>query len=324
MVDYTSLTRAQWLGLAQRLFDRIEQACVRFTPSEWKHTTPYLGWRVRDVLAHMTGAMPVNFRQVLERALAGDPSAPPEFNTFGRNKREVKRRKHMPIVDLMQEFRSEFDAIMATYREISEHDWLKPAWFFVGTVNVRTIFLAQLGDNVLHERDLLLVNKKWKGLDPEYAGPLIDWLMRELRPAGFRPEKVAGLQVTALFRLSGAGGGQWTMAIAHGDCVVTPGEIASPHLVVEADTEDMFAAAQARAMPLIGRLARCVDWLRGPSRTEETVAFVTGYASLGLAKVRKRIRISGDQELFDRFNRCFWHFWERTKQTEENIGRGRL
>ncbi len=76
MIDFTRLSRTEWLELAQRLFDRIEQNCASFKSSEWNRVTPYLGWRVRDVLAHMTSAMPVNFRQVLDRALAGDSSPP--------------------------------------------------------------------------------------------------------------------------------------------------------------------------------------------------------------------------------------------------------
>src|SRR5215831_7509979 len=129
MTDFTAISRAQWLDIGQRLFDRIEQHCVRLTPAEWNRVTPYMGWRIRDVLAHMTSAMPVNFREVLDRALADDPTPPPEFNTLARNGGEVKRRSKAPISELMREFRAEFDAIMATYRGMSDRDWLKPAWF---------------------------------------------------------------------------------------------------------------------------------------------------------------------------------------------------
>ncbi len=280
MTDFTKISRSQWLELAQRLAERLERNCAGFTASEWECVTPYLGWRARDVLAHMTSAMPVNFRQVLDRALAGNPGPPPEFDTFTRNAREVKRRRNMPVADLRREFRNEFDALMATYRSLSDGDWLKPAWFFVGPVTVRTLFLAQLGDNVLHERDLLLVAKRWQGLDPEYAEPLVDWFMRDLRPANFRPERAKGLQAAALYRLRGPGGGEWTLQVSENTCAVEQGAVGHLEVTIEGGTEKILVAAQARAASIFGRLARKVDWICGASHAEEVVAKITGYASL--------------------------------------------
>ena len=62
---------------------------------------------------------------------------PPEFNTFARNAREVARRKAVPIRQLLDEFRSKLETIMHIYHRMSDEDWLKPAWFFVGPVKVR-------------------------------------------------------------------------------------------------------------------------------------------------------------------------------------------
>lgn len=324
MMDYTGLSRTQWLDLAGRLYARLERELGAFTPSDWERVSPYLGWRNRDVLAHMASAILVNFRQVLDRALAGDPSAPPEFNTFARNTREVARRRAVPVADTLHEFWSGLDAILAIYKGMSDGDWLRPAWFFVGPVNVRALFLVQLGDNVFHERDLLLVTGRWKGLDPEVSGPLVDWFLCELRPSNFRPEKATGLRATAIYRLTGVATGEWTMEIAEGRCTVARSGRAAPHpdVTIEADAEDLVTAAQARAAPFIGRLARLVDWVRGPDHrdAERVVATITGYGSALPAILSGRIRVSGDRALANRINAAFWHFWERTEQTEHNIG----
>src|SRR5690348_17693051 len=45
---------------------------------------------------------------------------------------------------------------------LSDASWDEPAWFFVGPVRVRTLFLAQFADNVFHERDLLLATGRWR------------------------------------------------------------------------------------------------------------------------------------------------------------------
>src|SRR3989454_473419 len=155
VTDFARLARSDWLSLADAFYRHLDATFAHLSPAAWERPTPYLGWRARDVLAHMTSAMPVNFRQVLDRALADNPAAPPEFDTFTRNAREVRRRRATPIRTLLDEFHRELDALMATYRRMSDAEWEKPAWFFVGRVRVRTLFLVQFADNVFHERDLL-------------------------------------------------------------------------------------------------------------------------------------------------------------------------
>ena len=322
MPDFTRLTHGDWLGLADRFYARLERTFASLSVVDWERPTPYLGWRARDVLAHMTSAMPVNFRQVLDRALAGNPAAPAEFDTFTRNAREVARRRPVPALDLQQEFRRELDALLHTYRTISDAEWERPAWFFVGRVRVRTLFLVQLADNVFHERDLLVASGRWRGLDAEFAGPLVDWFLREFRPATFRAERAPGLRAAMAYRLSGPAGGAWTLAVADGACRVESGAAADAAVTVEADVEDLLVAAQARAAPWVGRLARSVDWIEGPARAEDVVARFTGMASLGWALARRRIRVRGDRAAAVRLNHAFWHFWERTAMTAANIAKG--
>src|SRR3989449_3337403 len=154
MTDFTRLTRTEWLDLADRFYRHLDATCAGLTALAWERPTSYFGWRARDVLAHMTSAMPVNFREVLGRALADNPSAPPEFDTFTRNAREVRRRRTTPVATLLDEFHRELDALLATYRRMSDAEWEKPAWFFVGRVRVRTLFLAQFARSEEHTSEL--------------------------------------------------------------------------------------------------------------------------------------------------------------------------
>ena len=322
MSDFARLSRRDWLGLADRFYARLDRTLDGLTADDWQRPTAYLGWRARDVLAHMTSAIPVNFREVLDRALAGNPAPPPEFDTFARNAREVARRRTTPVADILREFRREPDTITRIYREMSDASWDEPAWFFVGPVRVRTLFLAQFADNVFHERDLLLATGRWRGLDAEYTAPLVDWFLRELRPATFRPARARGLVATMRYRLRGPAGGEWTMTVADGACRVTRGGNGRVDVTLVADAEDLVAAAQARAAAWVGRLARMVEWVRGPRRAEDTVAAITGTTSLAWAVARRRIRVGGDRNIVVRLNRAFWHFWERTEMTAANIARG--
>jgi hypothetical protein len=189
-------------------------------------------------------------------------------------------------------------------------------------VRVRTLFLVQLADNVFHERDLLIARGRWSGLDVEVAAPLVDWFLREFRPATFRPERAVGLQAAAAYRLSGPAGGDWTLTVADGACRVAPGIAADAAITVDADVEELLAAAQARAAPWVGQLARAGEWLQGPARAEDLVARITGMTSLAWALTRHRIRVRGDRATAARLNRAFWHFWERTAMTAANIAKG--
>src|SRR5438128_1998155 len=105
MSDYTRLTRTDWLGLADRFYARLDGTLASLNGPDWERVTPYLGFRARDVLAHMASTIPVNFREVLDRALAGNPAAPPEFDTFARNPREVARRRASPPAAVLREVR---------------------------------------------------------------------------------------------------------------------------------------------------------------------------------------------------------------------------
>jgi hypothetical protein len=322
MADFTQFTRFKWLELSDRFHDHLDRTFAALPSAAWDRRTGYLGWRARDVLAHMTSAMPINFREMLDRALSGHPEPPAEFNTFTRNARAVAAHRGRSISDLVKEFHAESASILATYRGLSDADWLRPAWFFVGPVNVRALFLVQFADNVFHERDLLKAAGQWEGIDPLHSPPLVDWFVREYRPAGFRPERAADIEAVVVYRLAGVGGGEWTLRVANCACAVGQGAAVPADVTVEADVEDLVAAALARAAPVVGHVARALDWVRGPSRAEDVVAAVTGATSVAVAMSRGRIRIHGDRALARRVNGAFWHFWQRTDQTAANLARG--
>src|SRR5207249_12331268 len=97
------------------------------------------------------------------------------------------------------------------------------------------------------------------------------------------------------YRLGGAPGAEWWLALPDGTCRVyrAEGGTRRPDVTLEADAEELVAPAQARAAPWVGRLARAVDGVRGRGRAEDVAAAITGTASLAWALARRRIRVSG-------------------------------
>jgi hypothetical protein len=199
---------------------------------------------------------------------------------------------------------------------MTDDEWLRPAWFFIGDVNIRSLFLTQLSDIVVHERDLLLATGNWKGFDPQLLQPLTDWFMREFRPATFRHDGTEKLEMSILYRLSGSAEGDWSMHVRNGSCHVERATLSQPNITVHADAEDLITASLARANPLVGALSRRFSLLVSPAKREDFVATVTGYLSLGKAVLSKRLRIDGDRVKIAQLRHAFWHFGERRKQAE--------
>jgi uncharacterized protein (TIGR03083 family) len=320
MTDYTSLSRAQWFELAGAYAEHLTHVIESLTPQEWEQRTQYMGWTARQLLAHMASAVPLNFMESLKRALADDPAPLHELDAFARNAIAVHARRIFTVPVLINEFKSTIASFLTTYRNLDDTDWLKPAWFFVGRVDVRAMLLLVLADVMLHERDLRIVKGDWPGFNADFTGPVVDWYMMELRPGSFRPEQAGDLRATIQYRLSGPAGGEWVLQIENGKCTSQRGSIPNPDVTIEAGAEDLFAAAQARTTPFFGTLARVFSGIRGPLHGEDVTALITGLISLGLAaKIQKRIRVTGNQAIANKANGCFWHFWERETQAEYNI-----
>src|SRR5207244_12814518 len=54
VTDFARLARSDWLSLADAFYRHLDATFAHLSPAAWARPTPYLGWRARDVLAHMT------------------------------------------------------------------------------------------------------------------------------------------------------------------------------------------------------------------------------------------------------------------------------
>src|SRR4030095_6034828 len=142
--------------------------------------------------------------------------------------------------------------------------------------------------------------------------------MREFRPAGFRPDKAGSLEARINYCLDGS---YWNMKIKDGKCAVEKDEASEPHIIIRAEAENLVAAALARAPVAVGRISRIIGLAIPAIYKEDFEASATGIYSMGSALIKKRIRIEGDKRLVRNINKSFWHFWQRTRQAEENIKR---
>jgi hypothetical protein len=245
---------------------------------------------------------------------------PPGFNLFLRNAQEVARRRTKTVHETIREFDAEINKILDRFDALSEAQWHSPAFFFIGDVDISTLFLVQLADNVVHERDLLTAAKRWNGFNVQYTAPLVDWFMRVFRPATFRAEKAIGGSALIQYTVTGDIGGSWVMEIKNNTCQVLPGRMDKPEIEVTVAADDLITMALARSSPFTGKMARSLEWLVKESKREDFAAKVTGMAAAASALLGGKVKIEGDKKKAKLvMQKWFWHFWERTEQTEANI-----
>ncbi len=243
---------------------------------EWMFGTRYLGWNCKDLVNHITSSITINFNFLIQLSLQGKPVPEYGFNLFLRNANEVARRRDKTIDEIINEFKVDISKILNLYDSLTEEQWHLPAFFFIGDVDIKTLFLIQLADNVVHLRDLIMAKNRWKSFDPMIINPMLDWFMIVFRPAFFRPEKAKGISAIVQYNIIGNVEGNWFMKIENDTCNVYQGTIDNPEIKITMTIEDLINSALARPSPFIGTLARLLQWIEKKDRREDFTAHITG------------------------------------------------
>jgi hypothetical protein len=268
----------------------------------------------------MTSAITINFNLLIEMALEGKPVPAPGFNLFLRNADEVERRKTHTITRTIEEFEMEINKLLNRYDDMTEEQWRTLAFFYIGDVDIRTLFLVQFADNLVHERDLMMANNRWRSFNPEYTNPLLDWFMTAFRPASFKEDSSKNVSATIQYYINGNVGGSWYMKVENNSCNVFRGEVQKAEIEVTMTIEDLINVALARSSPLVGKLARSMQWIVKKQKREDFAAKVTGITAVVSSLLSRNIKIKGNKKKATwLMQECFWHFWERTEQTQYNI-----
>jgi len=320
MTDHTKISKEEWISLARRFYTHLIEELSKINEKQWSAPTRYLGWNCKDLVNHMTSAITINFNLLIQLALEGKPVPPPGFNLFLRNANEVARRRSNSIPKTIEEFQIEITRLMDSYDKMSEEQWIAPAFFYIGDVDIRTLFLVQLADNIVHEQDLMVAINKWQSFNPEYASPILDWFMTSFRPAFFKPGISKNESVTIQYFIVGNIEGTWYLKVENNFCTAYRGTIADPEIKITMTIENLIYVALARSSPITGKIARSVQWLVKKEKREDFTAKFTGIIA-GLSMVFSgKIKIEGNKKKATRvMQKWFWHFWERTQQTQENI-----
>ncbi|MBO9618043.1 MAG: hypothetical protein J7539_03320, partial [Niabella sp.] len=139
-----------------------------------------------------------------------------------------------------------------------------------------------------------------------------------------RPEKNDGEPAVIQYHITGTGGGDWVLTIKNYTGSVTPGIAVHADATVTVSVEDLISTALARSAPFIGKLARALDFVVKKEKKEDFTAKITGIVASLTALLGGKIKITGDKKKANKVTlKWFWHFWQRTEQTQENILRSK-
>jgi putative sterol carrier protein len=92
-------------------------------------------------------------------------------------------------------------------------------------------------------------------------------------PEAFIPEKAAGLKANIQVNLSGNSGGDWFLAVANDQMIVTPGVTPAPDLTLGLTTEDFVSLMKGQANPM-------ALFMGGRIKVEGNLALATKFQSM--------------------------------------------
>lgn len=153
---------AEKVRLVREESARIGEYLATLSPSAWSTQSACDAWQVRDVVAHITGAMDM-FGPNIGRGAAGDASPPEGFPNAGEGDQVARLAANAQrAIDLRNNLGSD---LLATYNErrsrfddalskLGEQDKNKPCYHPAGIISVETYLNLRITELIVHEWDI--------------------------------------------------------------------------------------------------------------------------------------------------------------------------
>ncbi len=141
---------------------RIGEYLKTLSSDAWSTQSACEAWQVRDVVAHLIGAVDM-FGPNIARGAAGDASPPEGFPPAGEGDMAARLAANAGrAIDLRESFgddllttfndrRAQFDAVLSRLRE-ADRD--KPCYHPAGTISVETYLNLRITELIVHEWDI--------------------------------------------------------------------------------------------------------------------------------------------------------------------------
>jgi putative sterol carrier protein len=194
-------------------------------------------WTAQEHLASIVATTEAETLTLTKQTIAGEPNNVPGFekrsDMMSFRAESMKGLRDQPVPDLLARLKSDIEEHIAMLDSISEADLDKPAmsptWDHEGTL--RDLFLASYLFLAAQYQEIRKANKKklnhWVQTDPDMVNFHMGRIFHYM-PLVFNRDKGADTTATYQFTMEGAGGGQWSIAIADGQAKSSDGG-SDPH-----------------------------------------------------------------------------------------------
>jgi uncharacterized protein (TIGR03083 family) len=270
---------ADKVRLVKRESARIGEYLRTLSPSAWSTQSACDSWQVRDVVAHMTGAVDM-FGANIARGAAGDASPPEGFPPAGQGDMAARLAANAQRAidfresqggDLLKAFndrRAQFDDVLS---QLSEPDKDKPCYHPAGTISVETYLNLRITELIVHEWDIRSRLEPAAVLSPESLPAIIEMFPVFVVGRLFNPGSRLSITVRFRFELTGPASGSHDIVAGGGEkALMEPAGQEQPAATFSCDTQTF-------------------------------VLLVYGRVTLKEALAAKRITVSGDTGLAARF-----------------------
>jgi uncharacterized protein (TIGR03083 family) len=214
------LERTWLLGTAKAEREALGRTIQYTPPDAWDRESPSVGWRNRDIVAHLAGSdvaaaallggeAPAEFEEFLKARDAGPALPVDEINRF-----LVEKRAEAPFRSVVLEWGRAADLLLSRAAKLSPEDWetRRVAWIG-GEIRVPYLLQSRVMEWWLHGEDILAGGENPPRLEhpPIYS---VNDLAVRLIPYGLG---LAGLSFpgrSVRIDLEGVGEGNWHWGLA--------------------------------------------------------------------------------------------------------------
>ena len=235
--------------------ERIGEYLKTLSPSDWSTQSACDSWQVRDVVAHMIGAVDM-FGPNITRGAAGDSSPPEGFPPAGQGdmaarlaanaKRAIDFRDSLGdgVLAAFNERRDQFDEVLS---RLGDPDWDKPCYHPAGTISVETYLNLRITELIVHEWDIRSRLGSEATLSPESLPAIIEMFPVFVVGRLFNPASRLSITVRFRFELSGPVSGSHDIVAGGGaKALMEPTGEEQPQVTFGCDTQTFVLLVYGR------------------------------------------------------------------------------
>lgn len=242
------------IKLLQRESDRLSRYLGRLQPDAWSRPSACDAWEVRDVVAHLTGAVDM-FAGNIARGVGGDASPPEGFPPAGMGdmaaRMEANAHRSIALREslgetLLPTFSARCDYLDRLLACLGPIDWNKPCYHPAATIPVRTYIDLRITELAVHEWDIRSKLEASAHLSAECLPAIMDLLPVFVVGRLFQPGPRLSTPVRYRFSLTGTVPGWHDIVVEGSTARMEPAGTAAANVTFRCDTETFLLLVYGR------------------------------------------------------------------------------